>query len=589
MRYLLILFLALISQQINAQLKCKEYNEVLLTHLLTPAGPVPTAYDANGVYPYNSYCETTNRSVPKNYRMVALENDLIKVIVCPDLGGKVVSMIHKKSGKEVLYNPGLVRQTRILPRFYFVAGGIEVSFPISHSPSQNDPVSYKIDKTKNRIYVTCGQRELHFGMQFSVEYSLGSADSFLTQRAVYFNPGKNAYPWMSWSNAALPSAPDTKYDFPKGKVLTHASKIDSIVWTSKTEQDIKEMTGFFWKTKDVNAFGAFTSSLGVGLYHVADKSAPGIKLWSYGVKNDKNWALLSTARKEPYIEIQAGPISNQSIKLELQPNEKRNHVEFWFPTDMELDINQLQVPQITIRSINEIPLFDWSTSGEVKLWNNLTESYKAKMSVPSPPDPILGIWAPSGMENLDEPFTWAINKSYEGNKDIWAFHYGAWLAGRNKIDKSIAILLPLNSGISKALLARLQKKKGDWDGARKSYELILDQWLLLHPQVVIERDKLLRSIGKSTLDERGKWLEQVDALKDEWIIARKIQWLIDKERFEDAKVLLLSTPFQKVHQTYTRTGLWKQITKRLNIPFYPIPESLGEDQLAVFGAYREYE
>jgi hypothetical protein len=44
-----------------------------------------------------------------------------------------------------------------------------------------------------------------------------------------------------------------------------------------------------------------------------------------------------------------------------------------------------------------------------------------------------------------------------------------------------------------------------------------------------------------------------------------------------------------VHQTYTRTGLWEQITKKLNIPFLPIPEQLGEDRLAHFGAYREYE
>jgi len=65
--------------------------------------------------------------------------------------------------------------------------------------------------------------------------------------------------------------------------------------------------------------------------------------------------------------------------------------------------------------------------------------------------------------------------------------------------------------------------------------------------------------------------------------------LIDKGEYQRAKELLLSTPFQKVHQTYTRTGLWKQITDKLNIPFLPIPSSLGEDRLANFGAYREYE
>src|SRR6478672_7079325 len=221
--------------------RCREYDAYMLTHLLTPFGPVPTALDPNGVYPYVSYAETSNRPVLKKYRMVLLENQRIKITICPDLGGKVLSLIDKPSGREVLYVPDVIRHTRILPRFYFVAGGIEVSFPISHSPSQNEKVLYKIDRTNSRIYVTCGERELRFGMQWSVEYSLGTADSFLTERVKFYNPGKKAYPWMSWSNAALPAAPDTKYDFPKGQVLSHASKIDTIDWVSqgpKTENDI---------------------------------------------------------------------------------------------------------------------------------------------------------------------------------------------------------------------------------------------------------------------------------------------------------------------------------------------------------------
>src|SRR4029453_6437943 len=100
------------------------------------------------------------------------------------------------------------------PPCFFRAGGIGVNFPISHSPSQNERVICRLDDTKNRAYVTCGERELRFGMQWSVEYSLGPGDSFFTERVVMHNPGTKPHPWMSWSNAALPSAPDTQYDFP---------------------------------------------------------------------------------------------------------------------------------------------------------------------------------------------------------------------------------------------------------------------------------------------------------------------------------------------------------------------------------------
>lgn len=368
---------------------CEEFDQIQLTHVLTPTGPLPTALDPNGVYPYMSYSETSNRPVPKRYRMISLENEKVKAIICPDLCGKVISLTHKESGKEVLYRPDVIKYTRILPRFYFVAGGIEVSFPISHSPTQNEPVLYQIDHTGDRTYVTCGERESHYGMQWSVEYSLGDKDECLTQRVVYYNPGKQAYPWMSWSNAALPCAPDTQYDFPNGTVLSHASTLDTIDWKTEGthhERDIKEMTGYFWKTKDVNAFGAYTPSLGSGLYHIADESStPGIKLWSYGVAGDKEWSMLSTPDRQPYVEIQGGPISDQSIKLELRPGEKKNHVEYWIPTDHPLDIYSLKVPALRLRPIDRIPLFDWARKNESSIWIALADAYKNKSTLPRRP------------------------------------------------------------------------------------------------------------------------------------------------------------------------------------------------------------
>ena len=596
---ILLLLLALyaggscLGSDLPGKVHYSEYEDYILTHLLTPAGPVPTALDPNGVYPYVSYSETSNRPVLKKYRFLVLENNKIKVTICPDLGGKVISMIHKPSGKEVLYTPGVVRYTRILPRFYFVAGGIEVSFPISHSPTQNDRVLYKIDSVENRTYVTCGERELRFGMQWSVEYSLGRDDYFLTERVKYHNPGTSAYPWMSWSNAAIPSAADTRYDFPKGSVLSHASEIDTIDWAGqgpKTEQDIKEMTGYFWRTKDVNAFGAFTPSSGTGLYHIADdKIAPGIKLWSYGRGNDSTWATLSTARHQPYVELQGGPAGDQSIKQELQPQETGWHVEYWIPADKELDIYSLKMPVNNLRPVKDIPLFGWARNNEVKVWTELAAASKTKHALPAPPVITENCWAPSGMEQLDGPFRYAIEKSSGEIQDHWKFYYGAWLAGRGRNDDAVRILFAAKTGLAKVLLARLLKMKGDKRGAAKAFEAITEPWLQLHPQIVVERDKALRNMGLQTLAERERWLLKVAALTDEWVIERRVQLLIDQGRPQQAKDLLLSTHFQPVHQTYTRTGLWMQVCEKLKTPYLPIPAQLGEDRLARFGAYREYE
>jgi hypothetical protein len=273
----------------------------------------------------------------------------------------------------------------------------------------------------------------------------------------------------------------------------------------------------------------------------------------------------------------------------MQPKQKRWHVEYWTPTDRELDIYSLKVPAHSLRPVNQVPLLGWARKKEVDIWLLLLNAEKKKISPPSPPAIDQMNWAPSGMEDLDAAFKYAISKSGRQAAEIWKFYYGSWLAGTAENEKAIHMLRYCKLGIAKPLLARMLKMQGDLQGARQAYDQIQDTWLQLHPQVVIERDKVLRALGPSTISEREKWLEKVAALKDEWIIERKIQLLIDKGNYVGAKDLLLSTTFQKVHQTYTRTGLWKQITEKLNLPFYPIPASLGEDQLATFGAYREYE
>ena len=577
----------------DSGLVCSEAQDYVPTHELIPAGPVPTAFDPDGVYPYVSYSETSHRPVLKQYRFVALENAKIKVVICPDLGGRVTSLVHKGSGKEVLYVPDVIRPTRILPRFGFVAGGIEVSFPISHSPTQNDPVLYAIDRTPQRVYVTCGERELRFGMQWSVEYSLGGDDDFLTQRAVFHNPGAATHPWMSWSNAAVPCAPDTEYHFPKGQVLAHSSRLATIDWKEsgpKREADIQEMTGFFWKTKEANAFGAFTPSRGAGLYHIADAAiAPGMKLWSYGIGKDRAWATLSTARQEPYVEIQGGPLADQSIKLDLHPGETRWHVEYWIPASKPLNIYALRVPKVELRPLTEVPAFGWAREHEVKVWNDLVHAYRSGQGLPQPPRVHGCLWAPSGMEELAAAFEWAIEQTTGDDAELWRFHYGAWLAGRGIRRAAIQALSASGLGVAKALLARLLELEGDVEGGATAFRSIQEKWLQIHPQIVVERDAVLRDLGPHTLAERETWLDQVGALQDEWIVERRVQLLIDKGEYQAAKRLLLSVSFQKVHQRYTRTGLWKQICERLNEPYLPIPPELGEDQLVPFGAYREFD
>ena len=146
-----------------------------------------------------------------------------------------------------------------------------------------------------------------------------------------------------------------------------------------------------------------------------------------------------------------------------------------------------------------------------------------------------------------------------------------------------------NNGIAKALLARIYRNGKKNTEAYNTLNSIKERWLQLHPQVVVDRDKVLRALGPDRIAERKSWLDKVDALPDEWVIERRIQLLIDMAEVAAAKKLLLDTRWQKVHQTYTRTGLWEQICEAEGNKNCRLPVQLGEDRLARFGAYREYE
>ncbi|WP_054022972.1 DUF5107 domain-containing protein [Bacillus sp. FJAT-28004] len=577
-------------------LNISEWHETMLYHRVQPCGPVPTVEDEEGIYPYVSYCETAKRPDLCRFRMMAIENEWIKVTVCPDLGGKVHSLIDKSSGKEILFHSGSIRPVRILPRMAFISGGIEVSFPIAHTPVQIETIHACVKQIGDRLYIWCGEQEIRYGMQWTVEYSLGSDDRYLTQRTLFHNPTSQAHSWMSWSNAALPARSDSQFHFPSGQVLRHADVLEEIEWEKNREYllaDYDRMQGFFWRTTDCHAFGVYTPSLGTGLYHIADPvETPGIKLWIYGNGPHEEWAELSVARRESYVEIQAGPLVEQSDNDKLKPGERHLHTQYWIPSSKPLDIRELQLPEPQLMEAELIPLFDWAPHTMTAPWSRLVEAYRLGKSdlIPNPPGAEECVWPPSGMEHLGEAMEWASQYADEDKRAQWTYYLGVWLAGRGDIDECLELLNSVETDWSCAFLGRLLRvSKQDYAASLEAYRKMDSPAWALHPQVFIERDITLSHIGPSTLEEREQWFEQVDSLLDDGLMERKAWFLFDKGALLEAKAILEQHPFEKVHQRYKRSELWQLIVQSMQSTETKVPDNLGEDDLETYGAYRVTE
>ncbi len=585
------------SSHTRTGLAIREHIESIPVFPTEKAGPIPTACNPAGCYPYETAIKTASKSELRDFQMVTLENQFIVATLCPDLGGRLVSLKRKNhdgSVTESLFDSGCVRPARILPRGEFIGGGIELSFPISHSPVLLEKVLYRCITEDNRIAVQFGERELRFGMQWLGEYSLGENDDYLTQRALFHNPGTKAHPWMSWSNAGVPCAPDTEFQFPAGPVLRHSSKLDVIDWETEgpcTQSEISEMTGYFWQDPDVNAFGVYTPSLNSGLYHIADRDQmPGIKLWSDGVGRDEIWVNQYTTDNRQCLEIQAGPLADQSIKAHLSPGESHAQIEFWIPTSKRLNIRELDLPDA--RHLPELridDLFSWAREESLEIFKLLLAAYRNQEPerIPNAPGEESNLWAPSGIDELGDAMDWASDVS---GSSAWRFQYGSWLAGRNEVDAALKQLSLSKDPRAYALAAWLQHfVNKSPQSALALIESIPDGSLKSKQQIILLHLEVFRACDEDTVEERQKLLASLSDSQDDQVIEEKAALLIDRGQAREAYDLLINHSFQPVHQRYRRTELLQLAVTALGLSAKAaLPELVGEDTLAEFGAYQEY-
>ena len=54
----------------------------MLYHTLQPSGPIPTVQNEEGIYPYESFCETAKPPNLRTFRMVSIENRWLRVTGC---------------------------------------------------------------------------------------------------------------------------------------------------------------------------------------------------------------------------------------------------------------------------------------------------------------------------------------------------------------------------------------------------------------------------------------------------------------------------------------------------------------------------
>ena len=90
---------ALISYE-QGPAKINEYNKTFKTYPFSDPDPIP---EIGKIYPYYRFDGYTDKAVNKEWKVVELENDYIKVMILPEIGGKIWAAFEKTTGKSFLY------------------------------------------------------------------------------------------------------------------------------------------------------------------------------------------------------------------------------------------------------------------------------------------------------------------------------------------------------------------------------------------------------------------------------------------------------------------------------------------------------
>ena len=76
------------------------------------------------IYPYTARTNLTDRRADRTWRTLELENEYIKLVVLPDLGGRIYSCVDKATGAEMFYANPAIKFADVAYRGAWVALGV---------------------------------------------------------------------------------------------------------------------------------------------------------------------------------------------------------------------------------------------------------------------------------------------------------------------------------------------------------------------------------------------------------------------------------------------------------------------------------
>ena len=313
--------------------------------------PDPVADPSDLFYPYFRFDGFSAKGTDRQWKVVSLENDYIKLTLFPEIGGKIWGAVDKTTGKEFIYNNHVGKFRDIAMRGPWTSGGIEFNFGIiGHAPTSSTPVDY-VTRQKPDGSVSCyvSSYELVTRTLWTVEVNLPKDKAYFTTTTTWHNSSSIDQPYYQWMNAGYPAAGNVEFCYPGTNYIGHGGELHSfpldeqgrdISWYEKNDFGNSKSYHIVGKYNDF--YGAYWHDNDFGSIHHADYDEKlGMKIFLWGLSREGGiWEDLLTDTNGQYIELQSGrmynqPASNSSLTpykhTAFGPQATDRWTEYWFP------------------------------------------------------------------------------------------------------------------------------------------------------------------------------------------------------------------------------------------------------------------
>jgi len=260
----------------------------------------------------------------RDFKVAVLENDFLRATFLLELGGRMWSLFHKPSNRELLYVNPVFQPGNLAIRNAWFSGGVEWNIGVQgHTAYTCSPLFVSQLHTKDgmpilRMYEWDRNRRT----PYQIDVFLPDDSKFLFVRILIVNPHNKEIPMYWWSNIAVPELPDLRVIAPAEQAYRHGydGKMTLVPIPIADGMDQSYPTNFnrsadcfYCIEPDQQPWITALDSQGRGLVQTSTSRLRGRKMFVWGMgTGGRHWQEFLSMPGYPYIEIQAGLARTQS-------------------------------------------------------------------------------------------------------------------------------------------------------------------------------------------------------------------------------------------------------------------------------------